>query len=122
MAKTEKPQVSANPLEVEWPQDQYRITQKFKAEGLRLASRVNDQRDKLEVALATLAVLREHMIAKYKKSVDMQKEKLDAAKKKREEAALAADAARDRRIAALEAELANLKPTEDDKEDDKEAE
>lgn len=116
MTKTVKPKVSDNPIAVEWPQDQYHITQKLKAEGLKLAARVNDKRDKLEVALETLAVLREHIIARYKKNIDMQKDKLTQAQLAREKAAEVADAERERRIAALKLELAALEPTEGDKE------
>lgn len=114
MTTTAKKQiVSANPTTIEWPQDEYRITQALKKEGTRLASRVGNQRDKLAVALQTIDTLRGHLIARYKKHNEMQKEVVEAAKRTADENKAREEAAAARRVEALKAELDALEGKEE---------
>lgn len=110
MAKLE---VSSNPLQIEWPQDTFRITQKFKSEGLRLAGRVAGQRDKLEVALATIDVVRAHLIARYKDKVVTDKAVIAEAQARAKEARKNAERQRQEQVRALQEELDRLEAEAD---------
>lgn len=73
MAK-QKLVVSGNPMQIEWPQDQYHVTKQLKTAGVAAASRVNGHDDKLAVFLQTMDIIRAHGIAHYKKMKVMRDE------------------------------------------------
>lgn len=114
MAYKTKPTVSANPLEVQFPFDQYQSTQELRAVGLRAAGRVGTDRGKLKLYLETLDVLKGHAVERFKKSQDIHRESVEAAKARAEaEAKLNED-----RVAAqrkmLQEQLDALTPAEDE--------
>lgn len=49
--------VGTNPLNLEWPQDQYGITSMLKKEGVRAVGRLNGDDTKLDVFLGTVRLL-----------------------------------------------------------------
>lgn len=64
----EKAVVSANPAQVEWPQDEYRVTAALRAAGLAAAGRVSTDAAKLKVLCATLDTIKAHAIARCRKN------------------------------------------------------
>ena len=74
-----KTKVPSNPNAVEWPSDPMGIVSMFKKEGVRAAGRVNGHKDKLALLIATINVLRDHAIARYKAQVKINEEVSQAA-------------------------------------------
>jgi hypothetical protein len=114
MSEKKKP-VSGNPMQVEWPRDQYQLTQNFKAAGLRTSSRVGTQKDKLLVFLETLDVLREHAIEAFKKRKGIEASTIKAAQARAEAEAKTNEDRRLAQVATLKAQLAALEVETEDK-------
>lgn len=95
----DKVKVPSNPNAVEWPSDPMGITSMFKKEGVRASGRVNGHKDKLRLFLATLDVLREHAIERYKAQVEINAEVSKAGIDRAEEEARRAEK---NRLQALE--------------------
>lgn len=112
MTQKNKPEVSANPTAVEWPRDEFHLTQGIKAAGLRAAGGVRGNKVKLRVLIAVLRVLEAHAIARYNKHVaDEDNTAKDYADRVKREQAL--NAKRHASLVKLkEAELAALKGEE----------
>ncbi len=59
--------ISANPLEIEWPRDEYQMTHSLRNEIKRAAARMHNDKNKLELIKATMAVGAAHAIARYER-------------------------------------------------------
>lgn len=117
----DKPKVPSNPNAVEWPSDPMGITSMFKKEGVRASGRVNGHKDKLKLFLATLDVLREHAIERYKAQVEINNETSKAAIDRSAEEARRAEAGRLQALEKAKQEVERLEaaaPSEDNKEGD----
>lgn len=102
---TTKKEVSSNPTLVAFPRDQYQVTQKLRAAGLRAAGRVGTTRDKLDVFLSTLDTLRDHAIARYKKNLEADKARHLVAKAREAGHAASKTARATRNVAVAQAAL-----------------
>lgn len=107
MADKAKKTVSANPLQVEFPRDEYQITQALKAEGKRAAGRVGTKKDKLKVLVDTLDILKAHAVERYKKAVEMEASAVESAKQRAAREAEAAEKAQKARVKQAVAEVAS---------------
>lgn len=65
MAKENKSAVSANQAMVEFPRDQWGITSELRKAGLRAASSIRGDEEKMKTFLATLRVLGAHAAARF---------------------------------------------------------
>jgi len=64
-AKPEVPQVSTNPALIGFPADKWGYTSKMRKELLAAAATIKGQPDKAKLFLATLDLIRAHVIARF---------------------------------------------------------
>lgn len=108
--------VPSNPNAVEWPSDPMGITSMFKKEGVRASGRVNGHKDKLKLFLATLDVLREHAIERYKAQVEINAEVSKAGADRAAEEARRAEKTRLQALARAKQEVDRLEAAAPEKE------
>ncbi len=68
-----EPVISANPLEIEWPRDEYQMTHNLRNEIKRAAARMHNDKNKLELIKATLVVGAAHAEARYERDTKVKK-------------------------------------------------
>ena len=105
-------EVSANPAQIEWPQDEYRVTPALRAAGLTAAGRVGTDDAKLKVLCATLDTIKAHAIGRCKKNRTEQEASLVHLQVAAEEEAVRNEKRRLAEVARLEAQLAYVKGAE----------
>ncbi len=59
--------ISGNPMEIDWPRDEYQMTHKLRIEAKRAAARVAGDEKKLQVLKETMLVAIAHAEARFKK-------------------------------------------------------
>lgn len=64
--RPEVPEVSTNPALLEFPTDKWGYTSNMRKELLRAASTIKGQPDKAALYLATLDLIRAHVVARFK--------------------------------------------------------
>lgn len=101
-------EVPANPNAIEWPSDPMGITSMFKKEAVRATGRVNGQKDKLKLLIATIDVVREHAIARYKSQVEINAQQSKAGVDRAAEEARRAEKTRLDAVKKAEQELERL--------------
>lgn len=117
--------VPSNPVMIEWPSDRMGLTVGFKKEGMKLAGRVNGQRDKLDLSLAVLDILREHMIERFKAQVAIQAQTNEAAVLRQQQAEERAERDRQAALRKAQAQVERLEaaaPSGDEEDSKSEAE
>ncbi len=65
----QEPVISANPLEIEWPRDEYQMTHNLRNEIKRAAARMYSDKNKLELIKATLKVGAAHATARLERDI-----------------------------------------------------
>lgn len=106
--------ISANPMEIEWPADQYQMTQALRKEIRKAAARVQGDPQKLEVLKQTLIVGVKHAVARRDKDVELRERQVAELELQREAKEQRDDAIRKQLIAQKEAEIAALKTEGDE--------
>lgn len=94
-----------NPLDIQWPQDEYGFTTMLRKEGARAIGRIQGDATKMRVLLDTLEVLRDHAEAKLADHVNEVARNKAASDNIRAAAEARAEADRKEQVKRAEADL-----------------